>query len=64
MRVASLLNEAGRQGVEAAWEQTDEFHEKWRVKSREFLARTEWSKRKTIKRVSLLCCDFVLFMVA
>ena len=55
MRVASLLNEAGRQGVEAAWEQTDEFHEKWKVKSREFLARTEWSKRKTIKRVSLRC---------
>lgn len=52
VRVASLLNEAGREGVEAAWEQTDEFHEKWRIKSREFLAQTEWKRRKTVKRVS------------
>jgi hypothetical protein len=51
VRVAALLNEEGRQGVEAAWEQTDEFHEKWRVKSREFLAQTEWKRRKTVKRV-------------
>ncbi len=51
VRVASMLNEAGRQGVEAAWEQSEEFHEKWKLKARDFFARTEWKKRKTIKRV-------------
>ena len=51
VRVASLLNEAGRQGVEAQWEQTDEFHDLWKVKGREFLAKTEWKRRKTVKRV-------------
>ena len=51
VRVASLLNEAGRQGVEAQWEQSDEFHDLWKAKGREFLAKTEWKRRKTVKRV-------------
>jgi DnaJ family protein C protein 8 len=38
--------------VEAEWEQSDEFHEKWKLKSREYLAQTEWKRRKSVKRVS------------
>ena len=53
VRVASLLNEAGREGVEAQWEQTEEFHNLWKVKSREYLAKTEWKRRKTVKRVRI-----------
>eukprot|EP00195_Chlamydomonas_chlamydogama_P010477 CAMPEP_0202899082 /NCGR_PEP_ID=MMETSP1392-20130828/7414_1 /ASSEMBLY_ACC=CAM_ASM_000868 /TAXON_ID=225041 /ORGANISM="Chlamydomonas chlamydogama, Strain SAG 11-48b" /LENGTH=328 /DNA_ID=CAMNT_0049585175 /DNA_START=45 /DNA_END=1032 /DNA_ORIENTATION=+ len=51
VRVASMLNEAGREGVEAAWEQSDEFHDKWKMKAREYLAQTEWRKRKITKRL-------------
>lgn len=51
VRLASMLNEAGRQGVEEAWEQSDEFHEQWKVKAREYLAKTEWRRRKMIQRV-------------
>lgn len=52
VRVASLLNEAGREGVEAAWEASDEFHERWKAKAREVLANTEWRKRKITKRIA------------
>jgi hypothetical protein len=42
----------GRDGIEAEWEKSDEFHEKWKVKARDVLARSEWRKRKLNKRVS------------
>ena len=45
------LRSAGKEGVEAAYEQSAEFHEKWKVKSREMLARAEWRRRKLTKRV-------------
>jgi hypothetical protein len=43
--------QAGREGVEAEWEKTDEFHEKWRLEARKVLASQEWRKRKLTKRV-------------
>lgn len=51
VRVASLLNEGGRASVEEQWEQSDEFHDRWIVKGREYLAKTEWKRRKTIHRL-------------
>jgi hypothetical protein len=45
------LVQAGREGVEAAWEGTDEFHEAWKAKARDMLARAEWRRRKLTKRV-------------
>lgn len=35
--------------------QTEEFHEQWRLKARDVLARTEWRKRKLVKRVRARC---------
>ncbi|KAG1680813.1 hypothetical protein FOA52_008146 [Chlamydomonas sp. UWO 241] len=51
VRVATMLNENGRAGVEAAYEQSDEFHEAWKIKAREYLAQSEWRRRKTIHRL-------------
>lgn len=41
----------GRKGVEAEWEQTEAFLERWKLKARELLAKMEFRKRKTAKRV-------------
>ncbi|KAF5834414.1 molecular chaperone [Dunaliella salina] len=51
VRVKGLLSEAGREGVEAEWEKSDEFREKWKLKARELLANMEWRKRKVTKRL-------------
>ncbi|GIL85979.1 hypothetical protein Vretifemale_14255 [Volvox reticuliferus] len=51
VRVASLLHEDGRDGIEAEWEKTDEFHERWKMKARDVLARSEWRKRKLGNRL-------------
>ncbi|PNH12881.1 J domain-containing protein spf31 [Tetrabaena socialis] len=51
VRVASLLHEEGRDGIEAEWEKTEEFHERWKMKARDVLARSEWRKRKLTKRI-------------
>ncbi|GLI71078.1 hypothetical protein VaNZ11_015996 [Volvox africanus] len=51
VRVASLLHEEGRDGIEAEWEKTDEFHERWKMKARDVLARSEWRKRKLGNRL-------------
>uniref|UniRef100_A0A7S0RQJ3 J domain-containing protein n=1 Tax=Chlamydomonas leiostraca TaxID=1034604 RepID=A0A7S0RQJ3_9CHLO len=51
VRVASLLNDSGRDGVEAAWEKTEEFHETWKVKARDLLARMAWRQKKLTKRL-------------
>lgn len=51
VRLATLMNEEGKEGVAAAFEQTDEFHEAWRVKARDVLARAEWRRRKLTKRI-------------
>jgi DnaJ family protein C protein 8 len=51
VRLAAAINEEGRAGVEAAYQKTDEFHERWKMKARDVMARTEWRKRKLTKRV-------------
>lgn len=32
VRLAAVLHDAGREGVEAEWEKSDAFHERWRLK--------------------------------
>ncbi|GAB4816579.1 hypothetical protein N2152v2_003625 [Parachlorella kessleri] len=51
VRLASVLHEEGKQGVAAEYEASDEFAEKWKVKARDLLARTEWRRRKLTKRI-------------
>mmetsp|Transcript_34853 Transcript_34853/g.62682 ORF Transcript_34853/g.62682 Transcript_34853/m.62682 type:complete len:282 (-) Transcript_34853:337-1182(-) len=51
VKLASLLDDGGRAAVEAKWEDSEEFHERWKMKGRDFLARTEFRKRKLDKRV-------------
>jgi DnaJ homolog subfamily C member 8 len=50
VRVAAALDADGRAGVERGWELTDDFHDKWRDKSRDVLARSEFRRRKLSKR--------------
>ncbi|KAL4527463.1 hypothetical protein Ndes2437A_g02625 [Nannochloris sp. 'desiccata'] len=50
-RLAAVLDETGKSGVEAGWEQTAEFHEAWKIKARDVLAKAEWRRRKMTKRV-------------
>lgn len=50
VRIAASLHAAGREGVEKEWEETDDFHEKWKTKSRDVLARSEFRRRKLNKR--------------
>jgi hypothetical protein len=42
----------GKEGVQEQYEQTDDFHERWRVKARDFIARGAWRRQKLAKRVS------------
>lgn len=51
-RLAAMMNEEGKQGLVAAFEQTAEFHEQWKLKARDVLARAEWRKRKLTKRIA------------
>jgi hypothetical protein len=37
--------------VEEEWERTDAFHDRWKAKARDVLAKGEWRKRKLTKRV-------------
>lgn len=52
----------GREGVEAEWERSDAFHEAWKLKARDMLARAEWRRRKLTKRVRACpaCCLFIV----
>ena len=43
--------QGGREGVETEWEATSEFHDAWKAKARDMLARAEWRRRKLTKRV-------------
>ncbi|KAI8474742.1 MAG: hypothetical protein J3K34DRAFT_406466 [Monoraphidium minutum] len=49
--LASTLHERGREGVEEEWEQTNAFHERWKLKTRDVMAKGEWRKRKLTKRL-------------
>jgi hypothetical protein len=42
----------GREGVEEEWEQTDEFHERWKTAARDVLAKAAFRHKKLTKRVS------------
>lgn len=55
-RLAAMMDDAGKEGVVASWEASDEFHEAWKTKARDVLAKAEWRKRKMTKRVSFLTC--------
>jgi DnaJ family protein C protein 8 len=45
------LFQGGREGVEAEWEHTDEFHQLWKVKATDMLGRSAWRRKKLTKRV-------------
>lgn len=51
VRVASALSSTGKEGVQATYERSPEFHEAWKEKSHLVLARSEWRRRKLTKRV-------------
>lgn len=51
VRLAGMLHEEGTKGVLADWEASDEFHQLWKVKARDVLAKSEWRKRKMTKRL-------------
>ena len=50
-RLAALVVGGGAQGVQAAWERSEAFHERWRALSRESLARNEFKRRKLTLRL-------------
>lgn len=50
VRIAASLHSEGRGGVEAAWEATEDFQEKWKLKARDVLARAEFRRRRLTKR--------------
>lgn len=41
----------GKEGVQEQYEQTDEFHERWRMKARDLIGRSAWRRQKLAKRV-------------
>ncbi len=43
----------GREGIEEAWEKSDEFHELWKLKARDILGRNAYRNMKLTKRVRL-----------
>jgi DnaJ family protein C protein 8 len=49
--LAATLHARGREGVEEEYERTDAFHERWRLRARELLAKMEWRKRKLTQRL-------------
>ncbi|KAK9810532.1 hypothetical protein WJX72_012264 [[Myrmecia] bisecta] len=51
LRLASVLHEGGKEGVEAEYEKTDEFHEAWKLKARDIIARSKFRQIKMTKRL-------------
>eukprot|EP01023_Acetabularia_acetabulum_P025730 TRINITY_DN24567_c0_g1_i3.p1 TRINITY_DN24567_c0_g1~~TRINITY_DN24567_c0_g1_i3.p1 ORF type:complete len:305 (-),score=72.36 TRINITY_DN24567_c0_g1_i3:224-1138(-) len=52
IRVEKQLNVEGSAGVQQKYEQSKAFKEAWKKKGREFLARTEFRKRKIVQRIA------------
>jgi len=50
-RLAALVVDGGAAGVQAAWERSDQFHERWRALARDLLARNEFKRRKLTLRL-------------
>lgn len=59
LRLAASIHKDGREGVERDWEETEDFHEKWRVKSQDVLARAAFRRIKLAKRCAA-CCVILL----
>jgi hypothetical protein len=53
-RLACTLHEKGSQGVDAEFETTDAFHDAWKSKARDLLARAEFRRNKLTKRLKVL----------
>ncbi|CAG9460922.1 unnamed protein product [Pedinophyceae sp. YPF-701] len=51
VQVAAFVHAEGSEGVERDWQASDDFHELWKAKAREFLAKAAFRKRKVIERV-------------
>lgn len=49
-KLAALVHADGAAGVEKDYEATDEFHDRWRLKSRDLLAQAEWRRRQLTQR--------------
>lgn len=54
LRLAGSIHKDGREGVEREWEETEDFHEKWRVKAQDVLARAAFRRLKLAKRFASL----------
>lgn len=50
-RLAALVVDGGAAGVQAAWERSEQFHERWRALARDLLARNEFKRRKLTLRL-------------
>lgn len=50
-RLAATVVEGGADAVQAAWEASDAFHEAWRDKARDVLARTAFRRQKLVARL-------------
>lgn len=50
-----LYLQEGQKGVEQEYKQSQEFHDLWKEKARDLLARAEFRKRKITQRVHLTC---------
>lgn len=51
VRLAAAVTEGGAAAVQAAWEASDAFHEAWRDKARDVLARTAFKRQKLVARL-------------
>lgn len=50
-RLAASVVEGGAEGVQAAWEASAAFHEAWKEKARDVLARTAFKRQKLVARL-------------
>ena len=55
-RLAILVHSDGMEGVEAAWEKSPAFHETWKEKARDMLARAEFRRQKLSVRLKVPFC--------
>ncbi|KAK9845176.1 hypothetical protein WJX84_002401 [Apatococcus fuscideae] len=51
LRLAGMIHKEGKEGVQAEYEQSPEFHDAWKQKARDMLAKAEWRRRKLTKRL-------------
>ncbi len=62
-RLAILLDPDGEVGVAKRWEGEPEFHEAWKAKGRDLLAKAEFRRRKLTLRLKVRAtCPFVALL--